>query len=482
MIRRIIGYVPSTVVPAVVSFSMIYIYTRLLTPSVFGEFTFVFSAVLFIQNSIFTAIPVAVMQLYPDALAARRRPQFLAECILLFVILSAGFATVAAIAGILPSGHIAKLMSVGVLLTVARSGVSLSQAIRRMDDRAVMYNSIECFHAIGGLSLGLLLIYLQGPSATSVLGGLLGASFLCLITALPDMASIYRGFGAISRPEIRKLVAFAVPLVVVDLMVCVLQLSDRFLLGAMGGEVALGIYAVAFNLVDRPTSLVCSAITTATYPMAVHAMQDGTNAGRLQMGRNGAALLALAIPACVGLWLTKGSLVQILVGPEFRSGAEALIPIMCVAALIRGFSTHFVDHAFQLARRTSRALWVYAPAGVLTVILNVLLIPRFGAHGAAWAALICQSFALVLGWVVARGVFPIWVPAGDVAKIMMAVLPMAALLIAASFPASWFGLLAAVGTGAAVFGASAVALNVGGSRIEAGLLIGGLMRRASPSR
>jgi O-antigen/teichoic acid export membrane protein len=276
---------------------------------------------------------------------------------------------------------------------------------------------------------------------------------------------------------IRRLLSFTSPLVGVDILVSLLQLSDRFLLGALGGSEALGIYSVSYNLVDRPTTLLCTAITTATYPMAVQALQHGRVAGKLQMGRNGAALLALAIPACAGLWLTKESFVQIMVGPDFRAGAASLIPIMCLSALARGFSTHFIDHAFHLARRPSKALWVYGPTAAATIVLNAILIPVFGAHGAAWAGLICQSFALVAGWMVARGIFPIWIPPRDVIKILLAVLPMAVVLTEAHFAISLGGLVSAIVTGGAVFGLSAVILDVVGLRSGAAGLIGGAARK-----
>ena len=43
MYRQIVGYIPANVVPAVVAFVMVYAYTRILTPSSFGTYNFMFS-------------------------------------------------------------------------------------------------------------------------------------------------------------------------------------------------------------------------------------------------------------------------------------------------------------------------------------------------------------------------------------------------------------------------------------------------------
>src|SRR5689334_23244836 len=68
MYLQILGYVPSTVIPAIMSFMMIYVYTRLLTPADYGTFSLIFSAMLIIQTSFFFAIPVALTRFYPEAL------------------------------------------------------------------------------------------------------------------------------------------------------------------------------------------------------------------------------------------------------------------------------------------------------------------------------------------------------------------------------------------------------------------------------
>src|SRR5208282_4752228 len=79
--------------------------------------------------------------------------------------------------------------------------------------------------------------------------------------------------------------------------------------------------------------------------------RQGREAARIQAGRNGVALLAVALPACAGLALTADYIAASLVGPAFRPGVAALIPIMSLAALARGVRAHFIDHASHLSGR-----------------------------------------------------------------------------------------------------------------------------------
>lgn len=250
-----------------------------------------------------------------------------------------------------------------------------------------------------------------------------------------------------------------------DTTVCLLALSDRFLLSALAGAEALGVYTVAYNLVERPTALICTAMTAATFPIAVQVVEDyGPGAGGRQAGRNAAFLLAVLIPGCFGLALIAPYVTAVMIGQDFRLGVAALIPIMCATALFRGISTHAVDHAFHLAGRPALGLFVYAPAAAANVILNLVLIPKYGVVGAAWAGLGCQAAAVVAGCSLGHRAFPISWPVRDIFKIALAVVPLALTINLAKFSLSWSGLFYAVSLGAVVFSASAMLLDVAGMR------------------
>jgi O-antigen/teichoic acid export membrane protein len=466
MLRQIIGYMPSTVIPAAVSFLMIYVYTRLLTPLEYGHFSLVFSAVLVIQTSFFFAIPVALTRFYPEAVEQYRREQFLLECYLLFYILCLLVVVLIGVAAYFSTMRMAVLWGMATLVLITRSAVALNQSVNRISSQMRRFNTVECAHAVLGFALGSLFIYLLGPSAEAVLLGLLIAAAICMFSDPILLLLPFRhNWKRIDRIAVTRLIRFSMPLVVVDITVCLLALSDRFLLESLGGAGALGIYTVAYNLVERPTTLICTAITTATFPIAVQVLQArGQSAGGRQMGINGTILLALIIPGCVGLALCSPYISAVMVGEQFRLGVAVLIPIMCFTALFRGISSHVIDHAFHLAGRTTLALWVYTPSAVVNIVMNLLLIPRYGMFGAAWAGFTCQALAVVTGWVITRRIFPIRWQSAELAKIVVAVLPMAFILNAMTFSLSWGGLFAAVGLGALVFSAAAILINVGGAR------------------
>nr|WP_294507857.1 oligosaccharide flippase family protein [uncultured Rhodopila sp.] len=465
MYRQIIGYIPSVIIPALISMVMIYVYTRLLTPAAFGSYTYVFSAVLVLESSLFYAVPTAVLRFYPRAEIKRRRAGLLKEAYGLFYALSAAVVLVSVCTGLvvdLPEEYrLAAWLALPLLLL--RAAVQLNQSVNRSANRMQRHNAINCVHAVLGFGLGLAGLYLLGRGPQSIILGLLLAATVCACIDLPLLASPFRpAAGSFDRRELVKLVDYAWPLVAAAATEVIMQNSDRFMLGSLGGTEMLGIFAVAYSLVERPTSLICLSITTATFSLVLQVMeQQGREAARIQFGRNGIALLAVALPACTGLALTADYVAASLVGPAFRPGVAALIPIMSLAALLRGVRAHFVDHAFHLSGRPLTMLWSYGPATVLNIGLNLWAIPRYGMFGAAWTAVASQSATVIGGWILGSRQFPVWLPPGQVTRCVLAIVPMAAALLLIRFPLDWFGLFAAVVMGAAVYIASAIALDAG---------------------
>lgn len=468
MYRQIIGYIPSNVIPALASVVMVYAYTRLLSPEAFGSYSYVFSAVLILQTSLFYALPIAVMRFFPAAALGGRQDGLLKEAYSVFYLMGIATAAVCVAVGLLinlPDEYrVAAWLALPLLLF--RSLVQLNQSVNRSVNQMRRFNTIECLHALLGLGLGLGAMFILGRGAEAIIVGLLIAAIICSSIDARLLASpIRRTAGALDKTELVRLIGYAWPLVAVAATAVILQSSDRLLLGSLAGSGALGIYAVAYNLVERPTTLICSSISTATFPLVVQVLENqGREAARLQSGRNGIALLVVALPACTGLALTANYVAASLVGHNFRAGVAALLPIMSLTALARGLRSHFIDHAFHLSGRPLLMLWTYLPATLVNIALNLYIVPRYGMLGAAWTALLCQGATVVGGWFLGTSLFPVWLPLGQVARCVLAVVPMAAALTWIRFPLNWFGLFDSILLGGAVYLVSAIALDVGDIR------------------
>ena len=269
--------------------------------------------------------------------------------------------------------------------------------------------------------------------------GLLIAAVLCSLGDVHLLAApLRRTGGALDKAELVRLVAYAWPLVAVAATGTILQTSDRFMLGSIAGADALGIFAVAYSLVDRPTTLICSSISTATFPLVVNVLEtQGKEAarhpGRPQRHRAAGGDFA-------GM---RGSGADLR--PYRRVAGRAGLPCRCR----RTPADHVLHRAGpRPARPFHRPRLPSVGAAVDDAVdLRPGDDSEHRAQFLCRAALRhvrcrldrlgCQWLTVVAGWFIGTSLFPVWLPLWQTIRCVLAVVPMIAVLTLIRFPLNW---------------------------------------------
>src|SRR5205085_153465 len=105
-------------------------------------------------------------------------------------------------------------------------------------------------------------------------------------------------------------------------------------------------------------------------------------------------LLALGLPLTVGTLAVADELVALLFGADF-AGAAPLLRVLILGTLPL-FWVNVAGHALIAADRVWPLVGVYALSALVNVAGNAVLIPRWGAGGAALATVVCEWLNLVL--------------------------------------------------------------------------------------
>jgi O-antigen/teichoic acid export membrane protein len=98
-------------------------------------------------------------------------------------------------------------------------------------------------------------------------------------------------------------------------------------------------------------------------------------------------------------------IVILLIGREFREGA-AVIPILLMANLFLGIFYN-LSVWFKLTGKTFHGAMVAVAGMIITLVLNFLLIPRFGYIGAAWATFVCYASMMIISYMLGRRYYPV---------------------------------------------------------------------------
>jgi O-antigen/teichoic acid export membrane protein len=104
---------------------------------------------------------------------------------------------------------------------------------------------------------------------------------------------------------------------------------------------------------------------------------------------------------------------QYLLGSAFRVDLH-LVPILLLANVLLGVYYN-LSVWYRIKDRTATGAAVALAAAGITVVLNVLLLPRIGYAASAWAALAAYAFLCALTWWLGRSVYPVPYPLGRMA-------------------------------------------------------------------
>jgi O-antigen/teichoic acid export membrane protein len=209
------------------------------------------------------------------------------------------------------------------------------------------------------------------------------------------------------------------------------------------GDAQAGLFLAALRVIEF-LNLIPNALCAGAMPALT---REALRREGLVRRRTAATVALAAAPAALGLALVALPLVGLLYGPGY-DGAEAPLAILALA-LVPLFLNGVQTHGLIAAERASWLPRLTAVRVVAAVVLATVLVPRYGAVGAAGGFLASELLLLVLGSrACAAAAFPI--PVVKVATLaLLLALPMAALV------APWRGTLAvAVSAGIVIYAAT----------------------------
>jgi lipopolysaccharide exporter len=182
--------------------------------------------------------------------------------------------------------------------------------------------------------------------------------------------------------------------------------STDFFIGRSQGAATLGIYNVAYELANLPTSELGAPINRALLPGFSRIAQDPAQLRSAYV--NAIGVLALfALPAAAGIFAIAEFLVPVVLGPKW-SDAVPLIQILGMFGAVQLFHSSMCSVLIATGRPSAVAFGNVVFVSILAALL-VALVGRFGATGAALAvvgAAVLSTPAYLIGIRMHTGIGP----------------------------------------------------------------------------
>lgn len=199
------------------------------------------------------------------------------------------------------------------------------------------------------------------------------------------------------------------PLVVFFLMVAstaIYTMLDAVMLGYMTTDVDVGYYNVTIKIKNVFISVI-AALASVLIPRATYYLAQGNEREYFKIVNLSvhAAVIYAFFAVAAGM-IFSDSIINLLAGSQYGSSISMLVAVM-PAVLFVSF-TQITSSEILTPRNRERVLAItYGAAGTLDIVLNLVLIPRYQALGAAVATTVTECFVFVVQVVVVRRMGPL---------------------------------------------------------------------------
>ncbi len=292
----------------------------------------------------------------------------------------------------------AYLIRITAILILVNSLLTTLLLLYRAEGKPIFYVKATVSKLFVDLLFNLYLVVKLRMGVKGVIYSDIISSFLLLIylfIKLSPYLSLHLSFGLC-----KKLLWYGIPLVPAVLSGVVIMLSDRYFIELYQGTKAVGIYSLGYR-VGMVVSLAVTAFNFAWSPAIFRIVEEkGAKKIFSDVLNHYVALVGLIF---LGLLLFRGEVFSLFVNATYHQGLNVVL-IIALSYFIYGLYLNF-EVGLYLKDKTSYVALISSLAAGINIGLNILLIPRMGMKGAAWATLFSYLSMTVWGFLLSQGLY-----------------------------------------------------------------------------
>lgn len=323
-------------------------------------------------------------------------------------------------------------------------------AILRIQDRPRLFSSLSTARHVVNTVLKVVLVA-KGQGISGILWSDLAGTAVLALCLAPILAQ--NAARAFATPLLREVLRFGLPKVPHGVLVQVLNVADRKILDLFVTRAEVGVYQLGYTF-GTAVKFASSAFEPAWAPFVYSRANDAE--GRATLGRVSTYAFAGFLLAGLATAVLGPHLLRFMTpnNPAFWSAA-ALVPVVALAYVLHGLFL-LTSIGIGISKKARYYPLVTLAAAVVNIAANLLLIPRMGVAGAAWATVLAYAVMAAVGALVSRRLVAI--PYETARMTRLALLAAALYSVSRVAPAEEMAALVVGGLAVAAFPALALVL------------------------
>jgi O-antigen/teichoic acid export membrane protein len=294
----------------------------------------------------------------------------------------------------------ANLVRAGFVGIWAQMNYEQLTSLFRVEERSTAFVLASLANIALTIGVTILLVVAWEQGALGVVVG----NFTGTLAVYLALLAVHRGQLGLqfSRPLLREMNRFGIPLVPAALALIAVNFSDRFFLVHLASIEEVGLYEIGVRIASAMV-LLLTAFRLA-WPAFAYSIEADTEAKRTYAFVL-TYLVAIASWLALALGLLAPWLVRLLTTPEYYAGQRVVAPLAFAGMVYAAYIVMAIG--VGRAKRTQFNWVITGVAAAVNVALNLLLIPPYGMRGAAWATVAAYGVMfLAMTWYAQR-VFPV---------------------------------------------------------------------------
>ena len=399
----IFGVAP--LVASATGFFLTFVYAKYLRPSDLGHFALLLGTEAFATQILGFGMTQAFFRSYFDDEDEERRRRitgttlwFLVAMNLLFVVAAAPFTAWYASLIKIPD---ARLVALVVALTGLDTINNVPFLIMKATRRSRQYVAVKWVAAIAQF---LVIVTLVAGFRLGLLGAMIGWVAGTALQTVIYFAMLRGHFSLVfSFAELKPLLWLGIPMIFNALATKVLINADRFFINHYINAREVGLYELANKFAAILPILITNPFSLIWPAMRFQVMKDEDADEYYALVLTYLTLLALYFG--LGVAVLVPDLIRITLRPEYW-GASAVVPLFVLYYLFvatgKGVNVGLMTE--------KKAYWnpiIVVCAAVVNIVLNIVLIPKYGMMGAAWATVIAYAFMNWFRWYMSTRYHPV---------------------------------------------------------------------------
>lgn len=388
MIKKIVAYLPSTVIPILVNFVLVFIYAGRMSPADYGVYNVYLNSISIIYSVSLSFLQSASFRFYSMNDVYSDKEQFYSTYYFANILISCIVAVFLLVANLF-------LRFDWAVITFSVATNALYQFdvnMYRLRDSTVGYTFSRLSASFGALAfICICVVFLREISFTIPIYTFYSAYLFTIIVEFLR-CSKYLSIRKVSKSLLVESVRFGIPMMGVTVMGLLISYSAQYAIMFFLSEEAVGFYSLGFRLSDTVISNITMIILTVMTPAVMRVYDeshyDKAASGTKMLTRLINLDLWVVVPICVMIACYSGDLIGILF-PSYE-GAQSIVQIIVLSAVLRSLSM-FTCKGLELARETGKMFRFLLISLIANVAYVLLFVPVYGIEAAGHASIIAYA-------------------------------------------------------------------------------------------